>query len=617
MIIKNEGLNETITEILDYLGIQTGKNGIPLSLNETDDLGLSIKKTEDLITISYSEKVLLFRALGLLKEHSEESTFYIKQKSAFATNGVMLDCSRNAVATVLTIKTMLKQLALMGHNTFMLYTEDTYEIDGEPYFGYMRGRYSCEELKSIDDYAFSLGIEVVPCIQTLAHLGCALRWRAYHDIKDIDDILCAEYDKTYDLIEKMISTCRTAFRSHKIHIGMDEAGNLGRGKFKNLYGQVPSIDIMCSHLKKVMEICDKFSFKPMMWNDMFFTLAGNGYSPQTGLDIKLLESIPDGVSMVYWDYYATNKEIYDNNIKKQMSLPNELIFAGGAWKWNGYATALYHSLDVSKLALSSCIEHGVQNVFATAWGDNGADASFFTILPVLQLFAEYGFNQDITKKELAQRLYTCTHADFFDFCNLDLPDFVEGVPKYASENPSKYLLFQDPLVGLFDKHSSLDFDEFYSNATKTLSDIAKKPSEYSYLFDTCAALCNVLALKASIGIKLKNAYDKNDKQELKRLAEYDLQEIITRTKTFKDCLEKSWFKQNKAFGFEVQDIRISAVIARATSAKKRVLSYTQGEIKVLEELEAERLFYDGRQEEGEIKSTDCNLWTNIVTGCNI
>ena len=37
----------------------------------------------------------------------------------------------------------------MGLNSMMLYTEDTYTVDNYPYFGYLRGRYSKEELKEI------------------------------------------------------------------------------------------------------------------------------------------------------------------------------------------------------------------------------------------------------------------------------------------------------------------------------------------------------------------------------------------------------------------------------------------------------------------------------------
>ena len=91
----------------------------------------------------------------------------------------------------------------MGYTSMMLYTEDTYEIAGEPYFGYMRGRFTAEELKDLDRYAGLLGIELIPCIQTLAHLGSIFRWPAYRDVHDTADILLCGEEKTYALIEKM------------------------------------------------------------------------------------------------------------------------------------------------------------------------------------------------------------------------------------------------------------------------------------------------------------------------------------------------------------------------------------------------------------------------------
>ena len=56
--------------------------------------------------------------------------------------GIMLDCSRNAVMTPKKVKEFASLIAGMGYNMLLLYTEDTYEIEGEPFFGYMRGRYT-------------------------------------------------------------------------------------------------------------------------------------------------------------------------------------------------------------------------------------------------------------------------------------------------------------------------------------------------------------------------------------------------------------------------------------------------------------------------------------------
>ena len=88
----------------------------------------------------------------------------------------MIDCSRNAVMTVTALKKFLPILKDMGYNAVMLYTEDTYEIKEYPYMGYLRGRYSCDELREIDLFAESIGMELIPCIQVLGHLELALKW---------------------------------------------------------------------------------------------------------------------------------------------------------------------------------------------------------------------------------------------------------------------------------------------------------------------------------------------------------------------------------------------------------------------------------------------------------
>ena len=103
--------------------------------------------------------------------------------------GVMVDCSRNAVMNVASVKKFAKLIRSMGYNTLMLYTEDTYEVDNQPAFGYHRGRYSQAELRELDQYCLSIGMEMIPCIQTLAHLPCIFKWNdVYNDIRDIDDV---------------------------------------------------------------------------------------------------------------------------------------------------------------------------------------------------------------------------------------------------------------------------------------------------------------------------------------------------------------------------------------------------------------------------------------------
>ena len=80
---------------------------------------------------------------------------------SFDTFGVMIDMSRNAVMSIAGLRRFLPLPKKMGYNCVMLYTEDTYEVDNEPYFGYMRGRYTKAEMKEIDEFAENLGITVM------------------------------------------------------------------------------------------------------------------------------------------------------------------------------------------------------------------------------------------------------------------------------------------------------------------------------------------------------------------------------------------------------------------------------------------------------------------------
>ena len=127
----------------------------------------------------------------------EDKTFQYQEHIYFERSGLMLDCSRNAVFTVEKVKFLIRILAKLGMNVLMLYTEDTYEVKSEPYFGAYRGKYTRDEIREIDTYAAMFGIELVPCIQTLAHLHNALKWPEMSEIRDSADILQPGKEETY------------------------------------------------------------------------------------------------------------------------------------------------------------------------------------------------------------------------------------------------------------------------------------------------------------------------------------------------------------------------------------------------------------------------------------
>ena len=134
----------------------------------------------------------------------------------------------------------------------------------------------------------------------------------------------------------------------------------------------------------------------------------------------------------------------------------------------------------------------------------------------------------------------------------------------------------------------------YKEYSKKLSSIAKKSRKYGYVFDSAAKLCDVLEFKYELGLKTRRAYEANNKDELKRLAENEYTEVIKRLKIFIKAFEKQWMLDNKPHGFDVQEKRLGALLYRLGSCQRRILNYANGKIDKIEELDEELLAFKGK-----------------------
>ena len=517
-----------------------------------------------------------------------QGVFLMDNQIQFGKFGVMIDCSRNAVMSVDALKRFMTQIKKMGYNQVHLYMEDTYEVDGEDFFGYLRGRYSKEELKELDDFAFGIGIELVPNIQTLAHMNAFVRWRT--DIVDNYDILLVGDEKVYDLIDRMFSSLRQCFRTNLLHIGMDEAHMLGRGKYYDLNGPKNRFDILLSHLQRVCALAEKYQFQPMMWSDMFYRLANGGeyYASNSKFDASIKAMIPDNLTLVYWDYYHDEKKRYSAMIKGHKQLSDHLVFAGGAWKWRGFAPLNALSVKRTKAAFQACKSENIQDVFLTMWGDDGAECSSFAVLPSLC----YGacLAQGITKMaDIRAKFHEWTGLRFDDFMLLDAPNLVED--KNTSKCVAKTHLYVDCFMSIWQKNERPEHAQYYASVARKLKNAAVRAGEYAYIFDTLSKLCAVLAIKSTICTRTREAYASGDKQQLDAVIR-DYRKMINRTVDFHKAFRKQWYLENKPHGFDVQDLRIGGLLQRMRSCLDRLEQYRDGTIDSIAELEEEILPID-------------------------
>lgn len=512
----------------------------------------------------------------------------------YKTMGVMLDMSRNAVMKVSQLKKYIDYLSAMGFNALELYTEDTFKIEGEPYFGYLRGGYTAAEIKELDAYAASKGIELIPCIQTLAHFTNTKKLPHYWDLFDCDDILLIGEPKVYEFLEKIFKTLADNFTSRKVNIGMDEAHNVGLGRYLERNGYRDRSEILVEHLNKVVEIAEKYGFKCHMWSDMFFRLiSGGNYTPEGLKDVhvspEVAAKVPESVALAYWDYYSTDKDKYDLMFEKHKEFNRDVWFAGGAWIWQGFAPLGDFSLRSMRPAMESVREKGIENVIFTVWGDNGKDCSSFAILPtlyVIRQFADGNYDMDKIKADMKAKF----GWNYDEWLDLDLPNVirVNGKKDELWNCVCKTMAFTDPFLGMRDADYAAIDRIPYDECGKKISSHAKNAGEFSYIFDTLGKFCAYMEYKADIGIRVRAAYKAGDKTAMKVLVK-DFGKAIKALDVFAAAQKDLWMHENKAFGWEVQEVRIGGIRARLNTCKDRLQAYLSGKLDCIEELEEDVL----------------------------
>ncbi len=609
-------LEKGLSILAEDFHYEINAEGLKVRVEQQNGSGIYVSLNEKGAYIRYSMKIHFFRALGLLLEAlGKGGSFEIAEEPQFTANGVMFDVSQgNGVMRVETVKDFLKKMAGMGLNLLMLYAEDSYEVKEEPYFGYMRGKYSCEELRECDEFADALGIEMIPCIQTLAHLVNVLRWPVYNDLKEDDATLLVGEEKVYAFIEHLITSASAPFKSKRIHIGMDEAWHLGLGEYLRRNGLRRKFDIMNEHLTRVMEIVRKHDLQPMIWSDMYFRAAsksGDYYDTAASIPREVIDAVPKDVRLVYWDYYHDEEEFYIDYFKRHRQFGTEPVFAGGVWSWTGFCMNWGLTFRTTNPALSACKREGVKEVFVTIWG-NGTEGNVYSNLLGIQLFAEHGYARELDMDKFKRRFAFCTGCNYDDFVSIRHLDEVQGTEEdnKGNCNPCKYLMWQDILTGLFDKNiEGLPLDDHYGKLADTFRIAAERNGKYSFLFEYLAKVSHVLAIKSEIGLKITEMYLKNDRESLKKTAEIELPELRRRVRELRNCHKRLWFSINKALGWDVTDMRYGILSARIETAMEEINDYLDGRLARLEELEEKRLSFTG--EPGLVKYA--NTFSDIVS----
>ncbi|MBN1808528.1 MAG: family 20 glycosylhydrolase [Planctomycetes bacterium] len=554
---------------------------------------VTVTRSGGVYGISYGTQADALRGVGAALAGIVAEGKTLSEARPFTTFGIMLDCSRNAVMKPSHVRTWLRRLALFGYNMVMLYTEDTYRIPGRPYFGFLRGAYSAQELKDLDAYAAGLGIEMIGCIQTLGHLEQILKWPAFSNVKDTGGVMLAGEPATYDLVKEMVEVFAGSFRSRRIHVGMDEAWDIGRGQYINRFGYRREFEIFNEHLARVIEICSAAGLKPLIWSDMYFRLGsrtGSYYDLESVIPDDVRAMIPSGVQLVYWDYYHENESDYLGMIERHRDLGHEPVMGSGVWTW---AKLWYDRFTTEKAAAAcvrACRSAGLKELFFTLWGDDGAYCEFDSALAGLALTAEISYG-GAAGNRLKKRFAAACGAEYDHVlagCLLEDPT-LGGRLQEGAAGPAAQILWDDPLLGIWHNTRKGRDAGFWKLAQEHYDETARKlrrrrRTTSPFDFGHAAQLAEFLAARISLRIALEEAYSSRDRSALAAVAASAKKTAKLAEKTA-DTFRRQWLARNKPFGLEVIQARMGALRARLLEVAERSAALAEGRIDSIPELD--------------------------------
>ncbi len=544
------------------------------------------------VTVRFGSKSGAFRALGLLLAAKTRADLAFAEKSEFTQRGLMVDCSRNGVMRTDAVEAFMRRTALMGVNMLMMYTEDTYEVPGEPFFGYLRGGYTQAEMKALDDYADALGIELIPCIQALAHLEQTLQWDPMFKYMDTSHILLAGDEDAYALIRRLIKAASSCVRSKRIHLGMDEAHGLGSGRFKEKFGDKPPFEIINDHLARVRDICRAEGLKPMIWSDMYFRLGSKKheyYDMAWQIPKEVVANIPKDVQLVYWDYYHADVETYRKMIAFHRQLGSEPIMGGGIWTWGHLWSALPWSFTAVNACMSACRQEGLKEVFMTMWGDDGMEVDIFSSLPGIQYFCEQAFGAEDPMQASLKNFAAVCGCPFEPWVRASATDSIPLVeaPELSNAAVGRALLWEDPALALLDPLlGKAELRAWYGKLAKDLA-AASKAGGLARRLEFPAALAAVLELKTHLRRDLSKAVTQGDRKAAGAIAKGDLVDLRKRVEALWKRHRALWMETYKPFGWEVIEGRYGTLMARLATLQERVEAFASGKLETIPELTAE------------------------------
>ncbi|RMH65210.1 MAG: hypothetical protein D6677_03010 [Calditrichaeota bacterium] len=304
--------------------------------------------------VFYGVQTLLQLIHGTMPDHE----ITIIDEPDLALRGITDDISRGQVSTPQDMKTIIRYIASLKMNVYMPYLEDLFPFASHPDIGQHRGLYTVQQWRSIQSFADSLYVDVIPIFQTLGHYENLLILPPYLSLAEYPGAASLQIGReaTYTFLKEVLDEIIPVFKSAYFHMGADESWDVGKSATRASAERNGLGSLHAWHYRKVYDIIRRHDKKVMMYGDIILKHP------------EILTEIPKDIILFDWHYYP---RIFYPSVELFQKTGHPFIVSAGVHNWRRFFPNLTDAISNIHTLTRQGYAHGALGSITSNWGDYG------------------------------------------------------------------------------------------------------------------------------------------------------------------------------------------------------------------------------------------------------
>jgi hypothetical protein len=274
-----------------------------------------------------------------------------------AVRGVMVDCSRDKVPTLETLRALIDRLASWKVNHVELYCEHTFAYRDHEIVWRDASPFTADDLRGLDAFCRARHVELTPNQNCLGHMRRWLQHDRYRPLalgpppgqppRPVPTTIDPANPAALTLVRELLAELLVNFTSGRVHVGLDEPWELPDERF----------DDYLAWLTTLRELPELGGLEMLVWGDI---LAGRS---------ERIVRLPGGVTTCEWGY--EDRHPFDARTTAYEQAGKPFWVAPGTSSWCTLVGRVTNMRGNVVAAAEAAHAHGGAGLLTTDWGDLG------------------------------------------------------------------------------------------------------------------------------------------------------------------------------------------------------------------------------------------------------